>query len=270
MSKFLAVLAPLWLLCTLPGQAQVQDAILLRLAPPVGTVSRYHMRIDISVLAGDAAAAGMNISQHLYQTHRVTEALGDTRTFQITLDSMRLDPGSPMPMDLSRLDGMVQTVVMDERGRVRSMSVDSSTVPAEVRGMLGMVTSAMPGVSHEFPETPVSPGESWEATAEFGGVAGAASNATARYRYELDRIEGRGEDRRAIIAVTGTIDGDVATGMGGAAISGDVSGEFTVAVATGRMEELRMEMVMDTAAPGMGAASVTTDIHMGLMRDPGA
>jgi len=268
---------PLALALALAPAARAQDAVMLRLDPPVGQVSRYRMEIQ-SWIRGRMLQADTSLPtfvQIIHVTQTVGSVEGDVRVITTVIDSSRMDaPGmggmgqlGQMAGDMLR--GQTTTTRVDARGRVLSVEVEPNpNLPPMLAGRMGGATRGL-GRRGEMslPMRLVHVGESWtdSLNTELGGGRGAPGEAMARVTYRLERIEGRGASQLAVISVNGTIGMATAVQSEAIAVSGSTTGEFVVDVRARRLARMTTEVNAQVESPAGGQMPVRTRMMMTLL-----
>ena len=145
---------PLALALSLASAARAQDAVMLRLNPPVGQVSRYRMEIQ-SWVRGRMLQADTSLPtlvQIIHVTRTVDSVEGHVRVITTVIDSSRMDaPGmggmgqlGQMAGDMLR--GQAVTTRVDARGRVLSAKVAlNPNLPPTLAGRMGGATRGLGG-----------------------------------------------------------------------------------------------------------------------------
>ena len=253
----------------------------LRLAPDVGLVSSYTMTNDMFVESAMMPMASPDmpmVHQSIQMTQKVTAANGNTREIEVILDSVSMEMpmmGGQMP-GMPNLNGTRSVMTMDTRGTVLSTEVTGDSLPAMVREVAGQMSNGMAGIGFNFPEDPVRPGESWDASQDFtipgGGASGSREvTTTLDAEYRLERVENNGGAQHAVIAFEGVLAQTTMSNpmMGEMGISGTMSGEMTVDLDRGRLVNSAMKMVMDGTLQTGGEANtfkMTMDMKMELAK----
>lgn len=265
---------PLALALALAPAARAQDAVMLRLDPQVGQVSRYRTEIQ-SWVRGRMLQADTSLPtlvQIIHITQTVDSAEGDVRVVTTVIDSARMDaPGmggmgqlGQMAGDMLR--GQTTTTRVDARGRVLSAQVaPNPNLPPILAGRVGGATRSL-GRRGEvsLPMRLVHVGESWTDTlnAELGGGRGAPSEALVRTTYRLERIERRGASQLAVISVNGTIGLGAAGQPEAIAVSGSTTGEFVFDVSARRLARMTTEVNAQVESQAGGQVPVRTRMMM--------
>jgi hypothetical protein len=226
---------------SLAGAAPVRaQAVLLRLAPPVGqathyrTVTRTWVQIP-GMTSGDTTEPTMQ--QTLFSTRSVTGVEGSVRTVTTVVDSSRMEMG-PMgggmpPGDLLR--GMTTTQQIDEWGRVLSTQV--TPPPGLPPQMAQGISRSGSRSSPAMPDHPVQPGDTWtdSMVASAGEGPGDQVRTVTRLTLKLERVEQAGSAHLATVSLSGTIQSDTTAAAAPGAIFGTMSGEVTVDLSAGRI-----------------------------------
>lgn len=225
-------------------QAQAQ-AVLLRVAPPVGQVTHYRtvsqtwMQIP-GMTPGDTTQPAM--TQTMFTTRTVTAMDGTARVVTTVVDSsQRQMPGmGGAGMGGDMLRGMITTQHVDPRGRVLSSEV---TPPP---GAPPMVAQALQRSGSRgtpaMPERAVTPGETWSDTMSMplGGGRGSQAATTFVMTYKLERVERGGGGRVAVVSMAGAVHTDSAAAAG--ATTGTMTGEIAFDLDASRMLHMLMDM----------------------------
>ena len=143
---------PLALALALAPAARAQDAVMLRLDPPVGQVSRYRVKIQLW-FRGRMPQADTSLPTFVHITH-ITQTVGsvegDVRVITAVIDSSRMDfPGAGGMGQLGQLAGdmlrgQTTTTRVDARGRVLSVEVaPSPNLPPMLAGPMGDATRGL-------------------------------------------------------------------------------------------------------------------------------
>jgi len=268
---------PLALALALAPAARAQDAVMLRLDPPVGQVSRYRMEIQ-SWIRGRMLQADTSLPtfvQIIHVTQTVGSVEGDVRVITTVIDSSRMDaPGmggmgqlGQMAGDMLR--GQTTTTRVDARGRVLSVEVaPNPNLPPMLAGRMGGATRGL-GRRGEMslPMRLVHVGESWtdSLNTELGGGRGAPSEAMTSVTYRLERIERQGASQLAVISWNGTMSSTPADQASGTTVSGSMSGEFVVDVSAGRLARMTTEANGQVESQAGGRMPVRTRVTMTLL-----
>lgn len=268
---------PLALALALAPAARAQDAIMLRLDPPVGQVSRYRMEIQ-SWVRGRMLQADTSLPtlvHIIYETQTVGSADGDVRVITMVIDSSRMDaPGMGGLGQLGQnvgdmLRGATTTTRVDARGRVLSVEVaPNPNLPPMLAGQIGGATRSL-GRRHgvSLPMQLVHAGESWtdSLNTELGGGRGAPSEAMTSVTYRLERIERQGASQLAVISWNGTMSSTLADQASGTTVSGSMSGEFVVDVSAGRLARMTTEANGQVESQAGGQMPIRTRMMMTLL-----
>jgi len=268
---------PLALALALAPAARAQDAVMLRLDPPVGQVSRYRMEIQSWVrgrmLQTDTSLPTLVQIMHITQTVDSVEA--EAYFITTVIDSSRMDaPGMGGMGQLGRmagdmLRGQTTTTRVDSRGRVLSVEVvPNPNLPPMLAGRVGGATRGL-GRRGEvsLPMRLVHVGESWtdSLNTELGGGRGAPGEAMGRVTYRLERIERRGASQLAVISLNGTIGMATAVQSEPTAVSGSITGEFVVDVRAKRLARMTTEVSAQVESQDGSQMPVRTRLTMTLL-----
>lgn len=222
-----------------------QEAVLLRLDPQVGQVTRHRMESKTWMLPGsgvptDTAAPTMVLV--LYSTQTVAAAEAGVRTISTVIDSSRMELGGGAPPlgqggDLFKGTTTIRRVNADGE-LVSSSTVPGPNLPPMMAGRMSAFGEA-PGQS-SFPKRPLKVGDTWTDSTTRAAGAGQGRAEASVFTLRLERIERRGGSQVAIISVSGS-SGVPADSANRSSISGVVSGEMTVDVTHRRMVRLSNE-----------------------------
>jgi hypothetical protein len=250
------------LMAVLPPTLVGQQMVLLRIAPPVGQTSTY--RVETTTAVDVSGTSRLTTGFLMIMSQVVTDADGDMRTVEITMDSVAVSGGMPvMAQAAQQMRGLRSVLRMDTRGRVIEAILPDSLV--------GLIPGGAPGGANQglaellLPEAAVEPGDVWRDTST---TALDNDNATVNLKkdlqYRLERVELREGARYAIISITGTINTRVeAPGANGFSMvsQGSMRGELEIDLDAGRWVRNETEMSMLTESPTMPMpASVTVTI----------
>lgn len=249
--------------------AEAQQATVLRLTPEVGLVSRYRMSMEMFMdgpgLPFPAGTAFMQ--QEMITTQTVTGVEGTARQMTMVIDSLTLSspamPGMiPQPEGIT---GMTQEMVMDDRGRIVSMEIGDGQPDPQVRELIEGINQGMSGLGFEFPDGPVTVGESWTANQEMTlpGGPGQGITLTTESTYTLLRIERVGTARQAVLGVLSIMRG--APGGVVAGMEGEANGEVVVDLTAGRMVSTNAKMTFNIAGPTGEMMTMTSRFDMTLV-----
>ncbi len=257
-----AVTAGIAVLAAVPSVACSQESVLLRLAPETGLVSRYVTEVEArfegeslpGVAPGEPVATG-----RIWVTQTVTEAAGETRAYEIVIDSAGFDtPSMPgMAETLPDLRGIRQTLRMSTRGEVLEMSVQGQDLPPGFEETMSQVGGVAGAASLQLPEGPIGVGESWTArhSVDVSGAPIGGLTMELEVTYRLDRVEDRGESRLAFLTAEGPMTLSSANPATEPQVSGFQSGSVVIDLGLGRVHESDVEMRMEFS---MGAAEITS------------
>lgn len=272
-------LAPFVILSIGVASSAQAQSVQLRLAPDVGLVSSYTMTNDMFIESAMMPMASPDVPmvrQTILMTQTVTAADGETREIEVVLDSVSMDMpmmGGQMP-GMPDLTGTRSVMTMDTRGTVLSTTVSGDSLPAMVREVAGQMSNGMAGIGFQFPEEPVAPGDSWDASQEFtipsGGSTGSTEvTTTLDAQYQLERVENSGGAQLAVIAFEGVMAQTTMNNpmMGEIGFDGTMNGEMVIDLSQGRLVSSTMEMIMDGSLQTGGQSNVfkmTMDMKMEL------
>lgn len=238
-----AALATAFLVAAVPAEAQ---SVLLRLAPEMGTVSRYVLEMENYVNAPMMNSDQPMMVGEIYTTQSVMGVDGDVVEYRVVTDSANIrSPAMPMMAEnMPDLTGQVQTMKMDTRGRLVEIP-GADTLPAETQ----QIMNRMNGFGLELPENEVSPGDTWTANIETDTPTGtgAAMSMSMDIGYTLVSVSGD----MATIEFEGPL--TMSGSQGGMTMdgSGTMSGTMVFDVARGRLASTDTQMEFDMGMQGM-------------------
>ncbi len=250
------------LLALAPAAAGAQEAVLLRLAPPVGQSTPY--RTDLTVwlrtplLSTDTVSPTATL--RLYQRRTVTASDAAVLVFTDVTDSSSLafpafGGGVPVPGatgDLMR--GLATETRIEAGGRgVATRLVAAPALPPGMPGILrGVVSLALTSTrlsTFALPDRPVRPGDTWtdslrydlertpgleETSLALGGIG------TARIHFERLRVR----SGRRIASLVAVAEADASTLEGGASATMRLTGtaRIDLDLDAGRLERSEMDL----------------------------
>lgn len=224
------------------------QAVLLRMAPEEGLVSRYRMTMEShmdSPMMPSSDEPFMLMESTSTQT--VTAVEGDVRGYTVVMDSASVEtPAMPtLAQNMPEMAGQEHTMRMDVRGRIVGWDMNESA-PPQAREMMSRMAGR--GFGMELPEGPVSPGDTWTGTQEFdiSGVSGQSMTMTIDLTYTLDSVDGD----VAAFSYTGPMTMGAAGGGGAMQASGQMSGTMRLDVGVGRILGSDMQMSMEMSVQG--------------------
>lgn len=251
-----AGLAALALALAAPVQAQ---AVLLRLDPEQGQVSRYVMDMETFMEAPMMSSDQPFMVAQVYTTQTVAAVEGDVITYTMVTDSANFEtPAMPMmQQNMPDMAGEIHTMKMDTRGRV--VELNDEDLPPEAQQMLNQMGT---GFGMQLPENEVSPGDTWTARFEMGapGAPGADMEMMIEVTYTLVSVS----SGLASIAFEGPVSISGGQGAQGMDASGTMSGSLVFDVDAGRMNSTETEMQMQMNAGGMNM-SMNQSMNMRLI-----
>jgi hypothetical protein len=223
--------------------AQQGQAVLLRIAPPVGQASHYSMVQQVRSQSPLADTLLVTMTQTVHMTQTVIGASGETRESKVVIDSLSMEvPGMPgMGNMLAELEGLTQRVTTTTRGEVVEIAVDESTVSGMFQQLAEGIGEGLTGLSMELPEQPVRPGETWDTDQQSSlTMMNVPMTTRTTVTYTLEAVRRRGDAMVATVSFSGTIDqtvGDAGAPEGGPSggIAGTVSGRSELDLTAGRM-----------------------------------
>jgi hypothetical protein len=217
--------------------AAAQEAVVLRLDPPVGQVSRYRMEGTMWMVAGADVAIDTTrptMIQVMYATETVADSGAGIRAITRLIDSsqMELRAGpSPWPPGTDLFRGTVITRVVDADGGILSVGVvPGPNLPPVMAPRLGE-----PEELRWLPNRRVRVGDTWSDTITVSaGGAGTARSSTVTVTYRLERLEARDGSRVAVLSVRGE-GGVPADSTHPSGVEGGYSGEMAIEIARRRV-----------------------------------
>ncbi len=229
-----------------------QDPVVLRLAPPVGQVSRYRSQVEMwtrlpSIPATDSATSTVRSTLSLTQT--VVRADGDLRDVQVTYDSIRFEP--PTMVEMGRqagqmMQGLIVTMRVDPRGRVLSSDARGGALPT-TNGFSQMTNRGALQIP-VLPEGAVTSGATWADSQSVALPVGASQSRTSlKVVYRLTRLERQPDALWAVISGSGTITSE-AGGMPMGS-TGSIVSEFLLDLSAGRLVRATSTMNLVTDTP---------------------
>jgi hypothetical protein len=158
------------------------------------------------------------------------------------------------------LDGQIQVMKMDDRGRVVEMGPGGDLTP-EAEQLVDQVGGG--GLGMELPENAVGPGDTWTAQLDFGAPTGAAGETTLviSVTYTLVEVGASDGSQVATIAFEGPIALSTEAGM---EATGTMSGTMVFDVTRGRIMSTDSEVNVDMGSSGM-AMSMNQTMSMRLI-----
>ena len=240
---------------TAPGVARAQEAVLLRLAPPVGQVSRYQIAMDIwiqSPMLPLLETEGPTMHMEMFTTQTVAGIDGDVRDIKFTIDSMQLNsPLIPEGEGMPGLGGIEATMKMDPRGRVLETAIADSALPPELQQSFSMMQQGLTGTNLELPEGSIRPGDTWETSQDIPipMAPGMEMGMEVLIKYVFERLERRAGARHAVISLSGTLaqgtPPEAAPMPMEMSFSGSTDGEMVLDLDAGRIASSQVNMLMD-------------------------
>ena len=251
-----------------PAPPSPDDAVLLRLAPPVGQVSHYRTVMETEIEMPDMAMMGSptTMQQTMHATQTVLQADGDTRHLSMVIDSVEIDgPGmfGAMAQGVEMIEGLTQRITMTTRGEI--VSIEVPDVDTEMGRALGAIQEIVSGLSLELPQEPVRWGATWTVPVEksipLGGVA--QVNQTMEFTYRFDRLELRDGARHALLFVEGPMRQEMVADSAAPMpmemeLEGDITGQLDLNIDAGRIEGMTMTM-------GLGGLMMVMDRDMTMV-----
>jgi len=221
------------------GVAAAQDAVLLRLSGTPGQGDRYRTTVETWVKGGQMASMLTDTVQPMqqmtmWQTRTLTSAAGDTLVWTLVVDSASAAfPAAPAMAQMadqvtSMLRGLTTVTRTDRRGHIYSSQITGGP-------MAGAGATNSSRAFYALPEQPVRPGDTWRDSAT---VAGGDGTTTYVVDFRLERVEGTGGGRIAVISMSGSVSGQSAQ----ASLSMQSTAEMRLDIASGRYVLLTMEM----------------------------
>jgi len=189
--------------------------VTLRYHPQPGAVHRYALdqvnRVTMS--AGPFAAMGEQLlTLNMHFTQEVTGPVSGGIEVKVTFDSTQMElPGmapDAVARELSRVRGLVSTVLFDERARV--VRSDMGTAPGVAPELLSQMTIGVKAMAFALPEEPVGPGDSWIVATELpvGQLPGASGAGASRTKLTVKEVRVAGTDTTVVLEVETTFPGD--------------------------------------------------------------
>lgn len=225
---------------------------LLRLAPPSGQVSHYHIETTTGM---DMAEGSIDANFFMRITSHVDSVAGDRYTVHTVVDSFRIDaPNLPMGA-MPDLTGTATSVRMTTRARVLETVYSDSTLTAQFGGMAGSPGQSFPA-GMTLPEEPVAPGYQWSDSSVIRPQAGpmGAVTVTTLSNYTFDHLERRAGARIAVVTIKGTITQTAAM----MSSQGTLDGIMEFDLDAGRWVTNHMTVEMQTTA---GAQQMTVTVR---------
>ncbi len=233
-----------------------QEAVVLRLDPPVGQVSRYRLEGRMwmragSEFPGDSVAPSM--TQWVFTTQTVVAAESGLRAIQSVYDSSRMDVAGGMPgMPPDLLKGTTVTRAVDAEGHI----VRTSVAPGpNLPPMMAEKMRTGPGGPDDvggqsFPRRPLHVGDTWAdtSTATAGGAPGGPV-ATMISTFRLESITHEAGGVRAVVSVQGG-GGVPSDSAHASSVSGGYTMEMVIDVTRRRIQRMTTEQRTRVDSPG--------------------
>ena len=247
-----------------PAPPSPDAAVLLRLAPPVGQVSRYQGIIETTMEMPDMPMMGSptTVRQTVHSTQTVLAADGDTHHLTVIIDSVAIDaPGvfGMMSQSALMMEGLTQRIAMTTRGEIVSSEIEDSTLTTGLRQAMGTVQDVVSGLSLELPAEPVRRGATWtvpiERSVPLGNIG--SMNQTMEFTYRFERLELRDGARHAMLAFSGPIrqtmlSDSTASMQFEMELEGDFTGQMDLNIDAGRVEAMQATMGFGGFMTAMG------------------
>ncbi len=223
-----------------------QEAVVLRLDPPVGQVTRSRMESKVWMLISPAVAADTSaeptMKQVMYSTQTVAAADSGTRTITVVIDSSRMQMGGGLPPlggGADWLRGMTMIKRVNADGDILSSTITPGpNAPPTIAPQLSSFGETVG--QHGFPKRPLRVGETWTDSVTTAVRPGQTRTSTIVATLRLERIELRDGTQYATVSMKGS-GGVQADSAHPTSISGDYEGEMVVDVAHRRLARLVME-----------------------------
>jgi len=244
---------PLALALLAPPALSAQQVV-LRIAPPEGQVSLYHIETHTAI---DMTQGSMDAAAVMRMTATVTAATDTERTIRTVVDSFTINaPGIPMPA-MPNIVGSATTIRMTTRGRVLETTYSDPALTQAFGGMAGPQGSSFQA-GMTLPEGPVSPGHEWSDSSTIstdGGQIGTVTVVTHTH-YTFEGLSRRAGARIATIGITGTVTQSNAMMTS----EGTMRGTMEFDLDAGRWITNQMTVEMQMNAGGEDATmTITTD-----------
>ena len=229
-----------------------QDAVTLRLDPPVGQVTHIRMEGRTWMLSGAAPAdtSHPTSTQLIFGTQTVTAAETGIRAISTVIDSSRMEVGGGMPSPLGATD-LLKGTTSTRRVNADGDALSTTVVPGPNLPPMMSEQASVPqaGPQHGFPKRPLRVGETWTDTGTTAPRPGMSHAVTTVITYRLERIESRDGGPYATVSMRGGT-GVPADSAHATSVSGDFSGEMLIDVTHRRMVRFTNENRTRVDAPG--------------------
>jgi len=230
--------------------AFAQEPVVLRLDAPVGTTTRYRTETRSWPPGGSIDSTVPNCIVTDVTTESITALDGDVATVSTVVESMVTDlTGAGLGPQVGKVNsGRGRTTVrrIDRRGHILSTEILKPGKGFEKGGEV----AEHAGGAFTLPEGPVSVGDTWTATDSIpGGWGNSGRTAVVQITYRLERIEGQGSARVAVVSMKGAflawriLASTRSAASTGGPVPGTLSGELRIDLDARRLVSL--ETILD-------------------------
>lgn len=233
------------------GVAGGQEAVTLRIKPPVGRQYRYAMVMDNKTSGmGGTGAMSMKVTTELVYSVKARKGTNTTMETRTTSAKVTAAPGSPMA-------GMAAQFEKQLRGQTMTVTLDELGKMVSAPGSSGATMAAGANTSVEYPRNPVKVGTTWSAVVDMGRLLATqglkVNGGKIPFRYKVAKIESVGG--QTLVHLSQSAKGNFTTaatgGPGPMKIGLDSSTAIVVEAATGMLRSSKGTMTMTLSAGSM-------------------